>query len=133
MTEQDKKIAMYEVANQHNKITELRETTAKYMGFTPVSPKGHYKHCIPVSQGYLTGEWKPDENSSQADMVEDKLREDEIITGIILRFYEDGVGASYLYHKQHVERFQESKEYFDKIKKLARALALEKACKKSMK
>lgn len=66
-------------------IEALREDTAKYMGFevAPLNsdfkvPHYHLHKHSPIA----VSKWKPDENSEQADMVEDKQFEEELIDNI---------------------------------------------------
>lgn len=130
-----------------DKIKHLRETTAKYMGFEIEKSEAQGvrdTYCLGGLSQMRVEDWKPDENSSQADMVEDKLEKEKVITGMIYYYNDDDNGTTVViplhiateHMKSNFElfytRWEECKST-DKSKKLARVLALTKACQKSMK
>jgi len=109
------------------RLYELRETLGLYMGWKLQRPNKYYSigHWMKGKDFKFTVDsWKPDENSSQADMVEDKLDPDQVRYKRTVNT-EPMVGAVWYNYKMYFPKYMVEEN--NPSKKLARALALEKA------
>lgn len=108
-------------------LQQLRDSLAKYMGFVRDSDgleiMRKYRH--EGGKGFIcyVKDWKPDENSEQADMVEDKLLEMNIFRVTCMIRYSDN---EYQY-KLMLDLVHVLLSCKAESKKLARALALNEA------